>query len=157
MTDRELEQLIDSALPGYTAAPAPGLNQRVLRRVRRRPLRWWPLAAIAAAAAAAVVMLPTRPSVAPVKITHLQAVASAPAPPLPVKRATVVPKPIPIPSDRFQNTPLSLGERRLALFAHAAPALAEQILVDAAQRMSEPLSIAPIAIESLNTTPTGVE
>ncbi len=45
----DLDRLIDGALSTYIPEPAPGLEQRVLVRVRK-PSRWWmPLVAVAAA------------------------------------------------------------------------------------------------------------
>ncbi|MBN8731464.1 MAG: hypothetical protein J0L64_13050, partial [Acidobacteria bacterium] len=56
MTERELDQLLDAALPGYVAEAPDGLAGRVVERARRR--RVWPWAAgLAAAAGLAVVMV----------------------------------------------------------------------------------------------------
>ncbi len=56
LTDRELDQLIDTALPSYSAAePRPGIEHRILARAfaespRQRRFRWaWALALPAAA------------------------------------------------------------------------------------------------------------
>ena len=56
MTERELDQLLDAALPGYVAEAPDGLAGRVVERARRR---WgWPwVAGLAAAAGLAVAMV----------------------------------------------------------------------------------------------------
>jgi len=66
----ELDQLIDTALAGYSdAEPLAGLDQRVLERVRlveagRRKRVWWGLA-VAVAAVAAVVIVSVAPNQRP--------------------------------------------------------------------------------------------
>ncbi len=154
MTGHELDQLIDSALPGYCANPAPELEKRVLLRVQRRAPRWLPFAGAAAAAAALMCapwFLDGRPEIAPPRL--ITSLAShpplvRPAAPSPVRRTVARSAPL-------ASYPLSPRENLLAEFAQAHPVLAGQVLAESPERMAGPLLIPPVAFTPIVIEPLG--
>ena len=142
MSERELDQLLDAALPGYLAEPPAGLPERVLARARRS--RVWPwVAGLAAAAAFAVVALVPKPPV--IEVPPLVAVHASHAPAV---RLTPVARRVP---RALRPVPMTAAERALMRFAESNPALIEQVLVEAPKQMALDLSIEPITIEPLST------
>ena len=158
---RDLDALIDSALPSYAGEPAPGLAGRVLRRWsgRRFGFVW-----VAAAAAAVLVVFWSRPLVlappalvrasvaAPVVGVHpaLKGWAASGG----VRRATTA---LTRATGRVTGTRprvvagagLTREERALLALARTHPELVERVFVEGQKRLSEPLQIAPIVIEPL--------
>ncbi len=85
MSEQELDQLLDAALPGYVVEPPAGLEARILSRARRP--RVWPWAfGFATAAALAVAALLPRPSAiegaAPLLVSYAPAAPGVHAPPM---------------------------------------------------------------------------
>lgn len=142
MSERDLDQLLDSALPSYLAEPPVGLEHRVLRRARR--FRIWP-SAIGLAAAAAIAVAYFLPAADPVAPPPLVAVHAPRAPIVQVAAPPPAPKPRPV------HLPMTRRERVLLQFAQSNPELVQQILVDAPKQMALDLSIEPLVVEPLNT------
>ncbi|MEP7363818.1 MAG: hypothetical protein ABI972_11230 [Acidobacteriota bacterium] len=144
MSEQELDQLLDAALPGYLAEAPSGLQERVLARVRR-PLVWPWAAGLAAAAALALVFLLPRPTAIealPLTVAH--------APSAPAVQLT----PVPVEAKRRVGAySLSRPERILVAFAQAHPNLAQQVLVEAPKRMDEPLTLQPLTIQPITIEP----
>lgn len=175
----ELDQLIDSALASY-AEPRPGLEQRMLARISaeavRSSRRHWILAAIAAPALAALILA----SNALLRSPHSQRGQTANTPAIaPVASAVTVPTPHVRPKvvskhriehqasavDRATNNamsrpkqdifpapqPLSAGEQALIQFAAQASEADRKTLIEAQQRVEEPLKISAIRIPPLQS------
>jgi hypothetical protein len=163
----ELDHLIDSALRGYSAAdPSPGMDQRVLNRIRTvaRPWSWrWALAipVLASLVFAVIVIRNVRsPAAEPLTLSQIrtappQAPAVQAAPPPRVVR----PKPLRTTHDPAMTkhqqfpapTPITPEEQALLAFATRHPAEAQETLVDWRKRMDEPIEIKEIQIQPLQS------
>lgn len=150
MTERELDQLLDAALPDYVAEAPDGLAGRVVERALRR--RVWPWAAgLAAAAGLAVAMV------------ALQGSGEVAAPPLVVRaprapevRVVVQARRAPVrrsPARPGVDRGLTPREARLLRFVQANPELARQVFVEAPLRMAEPVAVAPLEVAPISIEP----
>lgn len=148
MSEQELDQLLDAALPGYIAEPPTGIERRVVARVqsRTRQARRWPWAAGLAAAALAVAAFLPRPAavdIEPPRVAHAPAAPSVHVAPKPARHA--------IPTRR--SLPLTRREHALIQFAQTNPDLARQVLVEAPEKMAAPLDLQPLAFEPITIEP----
>lgn len=152
MTDRDLEQIIDAALPAYVTEPAPGLaerlTERVVARASRRGLPWWPVAIAAAAAACCTIawrhVAPVKQ--APPKVAVMQ--AKRPVPVVLPSKSVAFPQ-----RTRPAARPIGASpqELRLAQFVAQHPDLAQQVLSAEDQGPVQPLSAPePIEIQPLS-------
>ena len=146
MTERELDQLLDAALPGYVAEAPDGLAGRVVERARRR--RVWPWAAGLAAAAGLAVAMISRQN-AGVDVVAPPLVVRAPK--APEMRVEVVAKRA--PARRAIRRGLTPSEARLLRFVQANPELARQVFVEAPLRMAEPVAVAPLEVAPISIEP----
>jgi hypothetical protein len=165
MRSDELDKILDNALWCYSReAPRPGLEHRILNRVRarreRRRLTWlrWVVAipAFSCVLFFALMFLRTRDSVP--KSWKPAAIISSAAP-LPriaagAVQTTVVkrrPKHVGLPKrEQFPTpAPLTAEERALLAFAVRSPKQAEKLFADAHTHTTEPLQIKEIQIEPL--------
>lgn len=150
MTERELDQLLDVALPGYVAESPDGLAARVVERARRRLV--WPWVAGLATAAGLVVAM-----------VALQGSGEVTAPPLvvlapkaPEVRVVVQVKRAPLgrsPARPGVDGGLTPRESRLLRFVQANPEVARQVFVEAPLRMAEPVSVAPLEVAPISIEP----
>jgi hypothetical protein len=158
-TDRELEQLIDAALPSYSAAePQPGLEHRILTRAfaeqpRRRSLGWtWAFAVPAIACLLIFLLLPGHHHIVPHSAVGRSAPTSA-APPS--TEADIAAKTTPSPSQPRAPHAHSVVASHLAMreplpkkdiFPSPSPLTAEeQTLVAYSRAQLQTLSSKPIA------------
>jgi hypothetical protein len=172
--DRELDQLIDSALSTY-AEPRAGLEARVLANLTAQPTRrpWLPWAISLPIAACIVLMLmlyPRHNPTEPIKQANQNLRAhTQPAPQSIIAQATqtpthqsqphviavhathTAPKPAPLPKlDTFPGArPLSPQEQALVHFITHAPPSELQAIQQAQQEQNEPLHIAAIVIQPI--------
>lgn len=143
MPERQLDQLIDAALPSYLAEPPAGLPGRIVARVYRS--RRWPWAAgLAAAAALAVAVLAPKPHA--VEAPPLVAVHAGTAPQVRFTRNPEVRRPA-----ARRRLPITARERALLQFARTTPELFHHVLVEAPRQMNLDLTIEPLVIEPLST------
>jgi len=175
----DLDHLIDSALTSY-AEPRPGLEQRTLARISAEApgssRRRWIFAAIAAPAVAALIfliyLLPKTPHSQPGQMAHTPATPSvAPVVATPALRITGKAETKHRIRQREQITdravnsadsrpkldvfptpqPLSAGEQSLIRFGAQAREADRKALVEAQQRLDEPLKISAIRIPPLQS------
>lgn len=148
MTDPQLEQLLDNALASYGGEPAPGLEQRVLRRLHKHPR--WPWAALAAAALLLLIASRPQPAIQPHTPPPTIAKLAAPPAALPLARApqAKIVQRTKVPA----GIPLSPQERRLVDFVRNYPELARQSLSQSAE-LSQPLVLQPLFTEPLEIKP----
>lgn len=151
----ELDGVLDSALASYAAEdPRPGLETRVLARVRRRRFGravWAAAIPVAAGLCFWAVTLRSgldeaiRPPAVPAPV-----IARAPAPPVLVKRAPPRRRP-PLPKrEQFPSpSPLTEEERILAGFVRRSPEEALERMSEAKSQTLEPIKIEAIQIEPL--------
>lgn len=144
MSERELDQLLDAALPGYLAEPPAGLPERVLSRVRRPRIWPWAAGLAAAAALAIAAFVPHQPMV------ELPSIAVAHAAAAPGIHFTPVRVRAPHAA-RVRPAPLTKTERALIRFAQSNPELMRQVFVEAPMRMALDLTIKPLVIEPLDS------
>jgi hypothetical protein len=156
MSERELDLLIDSALPAYVAEPTPGLADRVVARARRRRIGWLPVAgAVAAAALFAFAWWP-RPAAVPaptnVTASRIQPSLTNAAPRAKEGESVVLRRPRrAVSPPPVRPVPIRPEELRLALFVAQYPELAQRILTTESQGPVEPLSEPePIEIQPLD-------
>ncbi len=164
----ELDEVIDRALAGYSAAaPLEGLEERVLARARRagRPRRWpWVYGlgfALAAAAAAVIVVIAWWPApVAPPKPRPAESARNLVVnPPVAgggvrrvaqrksrVRRAA---RPLPKQEVFPAPAPMTEEERTLAAWVRRAPNEARGIFADLDKRSRDPVAIQAIEIAPL--------
>jgi hypothetical protein len=167
----ELDRLLDEALASYSSEePRPGLEQRVLSRVRAegtaRRVDWWRWALAIPVFASLVLLAIThraRPQAAQVERNHSSAHApattvAAPAEPrhaAPRHAHRVLNRPVvarsPLPKrDVFPlPAPLSLEERALVDLVTRFPDQAREIFIEADQRSRQPIEIQRIEIPPL--------
>lgn len=177
-SDDQLDKALDAALASYIEEPRPGLERRVLARVRAEGdaampspwLRW--TAAIAAAVCvivAAVAIASHRPAAAPIITPSNAAIRPAPAVKRiapPVQTATsaalrttrphvfvtaTIHSPAPLPKlDQFPAaSPLTDEERALQAWARRTSPPLQRALAEAQQRDIEPIKISEIQIPPL--------
>jgi hypothetical protein len=146
MSERELDQLLDAALPGYVADAPAGIEDRVLARVRPRTAWPWYVGLAAAAVLAIAVLVPNTP---PIDGPPLVAVHAANAPAVQLTSAPPRVRRVSGPA------PLTRRERVLIHFVQSHPELAQQIFVEAPKQMAQDLTIEPITIEPLATSSGG--
>lgn len=152
MTERELDQLLDAALPGYVAEAPDGLAGRVVERARRR--RVWPwMAGLAAAAGLVVAMVAMSAWQSGGEVAAPPLVARAPRAPevgLEVKAVEVVKR---VPVRRVVDRGLTPREERLLRFVQANPEIARQVFVEAPLKMAEPVAVAPLDVAPISIEP----
>jgi hypothetical protein len=148
MKDR-IDELLDSALATYVESPRPGLELRVMHRLRAKRRTWhFLLPVLAAATLACVAFFFPRTYTAPTLEFR-----STTQPPPPIERSfarqirkkTVVPRQSTFP----KATPLTEGERALLALAQRHPDTAAVVAANLKKANSdlpeiEPLEIAPL-------------
>jgi hypothetical protein len=164
----ELDKLLDEALASYSSEePRPGLEQRVLKRVRAegipRHVGWWRWA-IAIPVLASLLVLAIahrskpRPAAAESKVASVQRPATAPTTPRRaayrptrrvVNRPVVAHPPLPKRGVFPLPAPLSAQERALVDLVTRFPDQAREVLIEASQRSSQPIEIPRIEIPPL--------
>ena len=164
MKGDELDQIVERGLRSYTdAEPRPGLEQRVINRVREareaRSLKWLRWAIVVPVFASlliiAITFWPKREHApefhgSPPPIA--KAVSGLPV--IPKLAETIVRRPrsqrLPLPRGQQFPTPAPLTEQERALLAFAiGTPRGQEALVSGEKRLSEPLEIAEIHIEPL--------
>jgi len=148
----DLDSILDQALAGYIADPKPGLERRVLARVRRSNWRIWVALSTVAAAALLFVSWPTR-VVSPKPVPALTAsVPLVEVLPNPDRKGGDVPRRVDLVLRRpktLDSVPISPQEQRLAAAIQAHPEAFANILA-----MGEPIQ--PLTTEPLEIKPLAV-
>jgi len=169
----ELDRLLDEALASYSnEEPRPGLEQRVLGRVRAagtsRRFAWlrWAVAIPVFSLLVLAITHRSKPQAASVdrNLASAKPPATAVAPPAGLRRAAVrrarvrrpevARSPLPKRAVFPLPAPLSPEERALVDLVTRFPDQARQVLVEASQRTSQPIEIPRIEIPPL---PGGIE
>lgn len=149
MSEQELDQLLDAALPGYLAEPPADIERRIVAKVKACPrqARRWPwaagLAAAAALAGAALLPRPNAIDFEPPRVVHAPVAPGVETPPKSARYR--------VPTRR--SLPLTRRERALIQFAQTNPDLARQVLVVAPEKMAAPLDLQPLAVEPITIEP----
>ena len=182
--ERFLDELLDSALAQYAQAePRPGLEGRLLARLRSQPepaafsWRWLPMAAAAAAVVVAVlyfagsrqarrpeIAVQPQPAVAPAGTAQpgmpmAPSVASGPAASRPAVRqpsAPRAPAAVPAAARREQfPTPVALSEQEQFLVRLASQTPPQQLQALTRPRQEQPIQ--ELRVEALEIRPVAVE
>jgi hypothetical protein len=157
MKDR-IDNLLDDALRSYAEQPRPGLEKRVLHRVRSKGRRWpiaLPVFAVAAFVACLVIVLPRKGSVAPVEVETAPQIYEIPkgsqavsvAIRKPARSTIVLPKQATFP----KATPLTEGEQALLSLMRQHPDVGLAVAASIRKTNSEPIEIEPLEIPPLKT------
>jgi hypothetical protein len=152
MKDR-IDELLDSAIATYVESPRPGLELRVMKRVRAKKRSWhFLLPVLAAATLACVAFFFPRTYTAPTLEFH----STTQPPPViersfarQIRKRTVLPRQSTFP----MATPLTEGERALLALAQIHPDTATVVAENLKKANSdlpeiEPLEIAPLRTET---------
>jgi hypothetical protein len=152
MKDR-IDELLDTAIATYVESPRPGLELRVIYRVRTNRRTWYfLLPVLAAATLACVAFFFPHTYTAPALEFHP---TIQPPPPIErsfarqIKKKTVLPRQSTFP----MATPLTEGERALLALAQRHPDTATVVAANLKKTSSdlpeiEPLEIAPLRTEA---------
>jgi hypothetical protein len=147
------DQMLDAALASYAnVEPPPGMEQRILARVRSsgesRRIVWWRWAVVAVPALACVLAVVTYRGTPPIDPPRVAlSVPGAPVLAPRVVKRTSRPKPAPLPKREVFPTPTPLSPEERALLALVAQSPAKALDLSAT---SEPKPIEPIKIEPIS-------
>lgn len=153
MRDR-LDELLDQAVATYIETPRPGLEQRVIYRVRTRthPVRYLSPLTAAAALACLALFFP-RPNPITTQVGQTSVCLPIPTTP-PTKPAPARPRPRALPKQPTfpMSSPLTEGERALLKLTQQHPDTAVTVAANLKKTNSdleiEPLDIPPLKTET---------
>jgi hypothetical protein len=151
MRDR-IDELLDSALSTYIESPRPGLERRIMHRIRTRRRAWHILLpALAAATLACVSFFLPRADIVPT--IEFRAAIQTPPPvsaqhvAAPIQRPKLVPRQSTFP----MATPLTGAERALLAFAQSHPETATAVADNLKKANSDLPEIQPLEIPLLKS------
>jgi hypothetical protein len=153
MKDR-IDELLDTAIATYVESPRPGLERRVMNRLRAERPAWRlivPAFALAALGCMALFIPRHHATPPPLEIHPIAQAHPAPGKQIsvvPINRKRAFPKQTTFP----MATPLTEGERALLALSQQHPEEAARVAVNLKKTVSdleiEPLEIAPLRSET---------